>query len=85
MTDQQINEQIEAIKRATIKACETPETARQFLIDAGIIEGIKWKVGQPTTKGIVTAVKEDRYVEIYYNWYDTSKIYIEKLPPPPIK
>jgi hypothetical protein len=32
-----IDEQIEAIKKATEEACKSPEAARKFLIDAGIL------------------------------------------------
>lgn len=38
MTDTQIKEQIELIKKVTKEASKTPETARQFLIDAGILK-----------------------------------------------
>jgi hypothetical protein len=36
MTQEQIRRQIEAIHQATADAIKSPETARQFLIDAGI-------------------------------------------------
>ena len=38
MTQIAINTQIEAIKSVTADALRTKETARQFLIDAGIIK-----------------------------------------------
>ena len=38
MTQQEIQQQIAAIRQASAEARKTPETARQFLIDAGIIK-----------------------------------------------
>jgi hypothetical protein len=38
MTQEAIHQQIEAIRRASADARRTPETARQFLVDAGIIK-----------------------------------------------
>ena len=46
MTDAEIQHQIEVIRRATAKARKSKESARQFLIDAGIIKGKK-KVLRP--------------------------------------
>lgn len=43
MTKKQIDEQVKAIKRATKEACQSKESARQFLIDAGIIKKKKMK------------------------------------------
>ena len=37
MTEKQIKEQIDAIRQATAIASQSKESARQFLIDAGII------------------------------------------------
>ncbi len=49
MTQAEIQHQIEVIRRATAKALQSKETARQFLIDAGIIKDEK-KVSRPTKK-----------------------------------
>lgn len=38
MTDEQIKKQIEAIQKATAKACKSKRAARKFLTDAGIIK-----------------------------------------------
>lgn len=38
MTETAIREQIEAIRTASADARKSPETARQFLIDAGILK-----------------------------------------------
>jgi hypothetical protein len=38
MTQEEIDKQIEAIREVTKKATQSKETARQFLIDAGIIQ-----------------------------------------------
>lgn len=38
MTQTEIREQIEAIRTASAEARKSPETARQFLIDAGILK-----------------------------------------------
>ena len=38
MTQVAIREQIEAIRAASAEARKSPETARQFLIDAGILK-----------------------------------------------
>jgi hypothetical protein len=37
MTQTEIQQQIEVIRQATAEALKSKETARQFLIDAGII------------------------------------------------
>lgn len=37
MTEEAIQKQIGVLKRATERACRSKESARQFLIDAGII------------------------------------------------
>lgn len=61
MTDQEIKQQIEAIKNTTIEACKSPETARQFLIDAGIIDGIKSQPPQqssPSSPAVEVSSKE---------------------------
>jgi hypothetical protein len=41
MTQTAIQQQIEVIRQATVEALKSKETARQFLIDAGIIKGEK--------------------------------------------
>ena len=38
MTEKQIQEQIDAIRKATAEACKSKESAIQFLTDAGIIK-----------------------------------------------
>jgi hypothetical protein len=38
MTQEAIRQQIEAIRQASADARKSPETARQFLVDAGIIK-----------------------------------------------
>jgi len=38
MTQLAIQQQIEAIRKASVEARKSKETARQFLIDAGIIK-----------------------------------------------
>ncbi len=38
MTEKEIEEQIEIIRKASDEAMKSKESARQFLIDAGIIE-----------------------------------------------
>ncbi|HEY4151089.1 MAG TPA: hypothetical protein VGM41_19255 [Chitinophagaceae bacterium] len=48
MTQAEIQHQIEVIRRASAKARQSKETARQFLIEAGIIKDDK-KV-KPSTK-----------------------------------
>ena len=49
MTDAQIQHQIEVIRRATADALKSKESARQFLIDAGIIKPEK-KEPHPSKK-----------------------------------
>ncbi|HEX9509186.1 MAG TPA: hypothetical protein VF939_01795 [Puia sp.] len=51
MTQAAIQHQIEVIRQATAEACQSKETARQFLIDAGIIED-KEKEKVPEKKSI---------------------------------
>jgi len=48
MTQEQIERQIEVIRLAGAEACKSKESARQFLIDAGIIREKKKK--SSTTK-----------------------------------
>ncbi|HTE34704.1 MAG TPA: hypothetical protein VK666_30200 [Chryseolinea sp.] len=43
MTQITVEQQIEAIKKVTAEALKSKESARQFLIDAGIIEDKKPK------------------------------------------
>ena len=38
MTQEAIRQQIDAIRQASADARKTPETARQFLVEAGIIK-----------------------------------------------
>lgn len=51
MTDKEAQETIAALKRVTAEACKSPETARQFLIDAGIIDGEKSRPTPDTVDG----------------------------------
>lgn len=46
MTQAEIQQQIEVIRRASLEAGKSPETARQFLVDAGIIREPYQKEGQ---------------------------------------
>jgi hypothetical protein len=41
MTQKEIQEQIDRIRQASLEANKSKETARQFLIDAGIIKDDK--------------------------------------------
>ncbi len=51
MTQEAIQQQIEAIRKATADAAKSPETARKFLIDAGIIkEPRKKEIKEPGKK-----------------------------------
>jgi len=51
MTEFAIREQIETIKKATVKATKSKESAIKFLTDAGIIEGeLKEKTVSRKTK-----------------------------------
>ncbi len=50
MTQIAINQQIEAIRSATQDALRTKETARQFLVDAGIIKDSKPTPRQSSVK-----------------------------------
>ena len=43
MTKEKIKQQIEIIRKVTKNVCKNKETARQFLIDAGIIKVKKMK------------------------------------------
>jgi hypothetical protein len=48
MTQEAIQQQIEAIRKASADASKSPETARKFLIDAGIIkESGKKEIKEP--------------------------------------
>ena len=49
MTQKAINEQLEAIKRVSEEVLKSKESARQFLIDAGIIK-VPNKDASATTK-----------------------------------
>lgn len=46
MTQIAIEQQIEAITKATKEASKSKETARQFLIDAGILQPAKSKAAK---------------------------------------
>lgn len=50
MTDKQIIQQIEAIKKASEKACKSKRSALKFLRDAGIIPKTKSNDTRSTTK-----------------------------------
>ncbi len=50
MTQTDIRQQIEAIRAASADARKTPETARQFLIDAGIVKENPSKAVKVETK-----------------------------------
>jgi hypothetical protein len=51
MTQEAIQQQIEAIRKASADASKSPEAARKFLIDAGIIKGSRKKeIKEPEKK-----------------------------------
>ena len=50
MTQAAIQQQIEAIRQASAEALKSKETARQFLIDAGIIKDKKSEKITPPKK-----------------------------------
>lgn len=50
MTQIAIQQQIDAIEQATAEALKSKESARQFLIDAGIIKDDKKKLPIPQKK-----------------------------------
>ena len=53
MTQEAIRQQIEAIRKASHDAGKSPETSRQFLIDAGIIK-------EPEKKEVQQLVKKKK-------------------------
>lgn len=50
MTDFAIEEQLKAIKKATDKAVKSKQSLRNFLIEAGIMEGINSKLLKYSSK-----------------------------------
>ncbi len=50
MTETQIKEQILVIKQATAEASKSKETARKFLMDAGIIKRTSVQTAKSQTK-----------------------------------